>query len=319
MKLLKVSIVVITYNEEKNIRDCLDSLIKINYPKSNYEIMVVDTSKDATPEIVKTYKGVKLFRPRKKGFANQRNEGLNKSKYDYIAFTDADCIVPSNCLKILVQNIGDNAGIGGNAYHPPTSPWFGKMVACLGTPAGGAIGLEYFFKGKVNMIVTCNALFKKCALEKINGFDNKLKYGGEDTDISRKLVEAGYTLKHHPKSYVYHKTRNSFKEFLRWNFLRGKSNYFVNRSSIFKLFLFSPVSFIFFVVLMFFIVPSWKTSLLLILFVIWFFSFGVFAFAYRRPMKGLFNRKKQIPISLFYISGSCDFLWRCMQEWEQCT
>ena len=33
-------------------------------------------------------------------------------------------------------------GVGGNAYPPINSPYIGKCIACLGYPAGGAIGIE---------------------------------------------------------------------------------------------------------------------------------------------------------------------------------
>jgi glycosyltransferase involved in cell wall biosynthesis len=50
-----VSVVVITYNEEKNIDDCLKSLINQDYPKEAYEIIVVDVSNDKTAELASKY------------------------------------------------------------------------------------------------------------------------------------------------------------------------------------------------------------------------------------------------------------------------
>jgi len=51
---MKISIVVPVYNEEAMISSCLDSLITQNYPKKNYEIVVVnDGSTDSTLKIIK--------------------------------------------------------------------------------------------------------------------------------------------------------------------------------------------------------------------------------------------------------------------------
>ena len=48
-----VSIIIPTYNEEKNIRECLNSVLEFNYPLNSLEIFVVDgMSEDKTREIV---------------------------------------------------------------------------------------------------------------------------------------------------------------------------------------------------------------------------------------------------------------------------
>ena len=57
-----VSIVVITYNEEKNISGCLSSLLKVDYPKNKYEILVIDASTDKTFDIASKFKNVKVIK-----------------------------------------------------------------------------------------------------------------------------------------------------------------------------------------------------------------------------------------------------------------
>ncbi|MHA1146266.1 MAG: glycosyltransferase, partial [Candidatus Helarchaeota archaeon] len=49
----EVSVIVCTKNEEKNIATVLSSLLAVDYPKDKYEILIVDESKDRTPEIVR--------------------------------------------------------------------------------------------------------------------------------------------------------------------------------------------------------------------------------------------------------------------------
>ena len=41
-----ISVIIITYNEEKNIKDCLNSLPELDYPKDRCEVIVVDSSTD---------------------------------------------------------------------------------------------------------------------------------------------------------------------------------------------------------------------------------------------------------------------------------
>ena len=63
---LSYSIVVPTYNEEKDIEETLKCLTSLNY--DNYDVIIVDDSNDNTPNIIKRYQGnkIKLIRPKKK-------------------------------------------------------------------------------------------------------------------------------------------------------------------------------------------------------------------------------------------------------------
>ncbi len=55
----KISAVIITYNEEKFIGKCLDSIINQTYPKDQLELLVVDgMSTDKTREMVKELTGL---------------------------------------------------------------------------------------------------------------------------------------------------------------------------------------------------------------------------------------------------------------------
>lgn len=87
---MKISTVVLTRDEERNIKRCLDSL------KFCDEIIVVDDfSTDKTvkmvDEVLKSNKMYKVFqRKLNRDFAEQRNFGMSKAKNDWILFIDAD-------------------------------------------------------------------------------------------------------------------------------------------------------------------------------------------------------------------------------------
>ncbi|SRR5258708_1807333 len=86
-----ISAVVLTKNEEKNIKRCLSSLTWAD------EIIIIDDySTDFTiRKIEKTNKKAKIYRRHlNNDFAAQRNYGLSKAKGDWILFLDADEIIP---------------------------------------------------------------------------------------------------------------------------------------------------------------------------------------------------------------------------------
>lgn len=97
--MLKYSIIVPTYNEEKDIAQTLDCLVRIDYPSK--EILVVDDSTDRTPEIVGRYAGagVRLIRPAvRKGRCEARNIGIREAAGDVLVILNADVHLPADFL-----------------------------------------------------------------------------------------------------------------------------------------------------------------------------------------------------------------------------
>ncbi len=81
----KLSAVIITYNEEKNIETCIDSLLEVAD-----EILVVDSfSTDKTEEICKS-KNIRFIQNAFEGHIQQKNFAMNKASYRYVLSLDAD-------------------------------------------------------------------------------------------------------------------------------------------------------------------------------------------------------------------------------------
>ena len=86
---MKLSVVLITHNEERNLGRTLES-VKPLVADGRCEIIVVDSgSTDRTVEISETY-GAKVFLEEWKGFAAQKNSALDKASGDWIFSLDAD-------------------------------------------------------------------------------------------------------------------------------------------------------------------------------------------------------------------------------------
>ncbi len=82
---MKISAVVITFNEEKNIGRCLDSIRGVAD-----EIIVLDAnSTDRTPEIVRKYE-VRFIQREWEDFSNNKNYANQQARYDFILSVDAD-------------------------------------------------------------------------------------------------------------------------------------------------------------------------------------------------------------------------------------
>ena len=81
----KLSALVLTYNEEEHIADCLDSISWIE------QVVVVDSySDDRTKEICQQFDNLDFYENEFKDFASQRNFGLDKIETDWVFVIDAD-------------------------------------------------------------------------------------------------------------------------------------------------------------------------------------------------------------------------------------
>ena len=81
----RISAVITTFNEERNIADCIESLLWCD------EVVVVDSfSTDRTPEIARAYEKVRLLQRPYMGSASQKNWSMDQTQYEWILIFDAD-------------------------------------------------------------------------------------------------------------------------------------------------------------------------------------------------------------------------------------
>lgn len=100
---MKISAVIITYNEEKNLARCLSSIKELAD-----EILVLDSfSKDKTQEIALEF-GAKFEQHAFDGHIEQKNRAMHLAKYEYVLSLDADEAL-SDKLQKHIQNIKKSA------------------------------------------------------------------------------------------------------------------------------------------------------------------------------------------------------------------
>jgi len=98
VKMVKISAVIITYNEEKNISRCIDSVKSVAD-----EIVVLDCfSTDRTREICEE-KGVQFFQEEFPGFAKQKNRAVALASNDYVLSLDADEYLSSELTQSILK------------------------------------------------------------------------------------------------------------------------------------------------------------------------------------------------------------------------
>jgi hypothetical protein len=209
---MKASIVVLGYNGEKYLRDALESLLNLDFPKRDYEIIYVDNnSTDNSCKIVeeyeKKYKNVRVIRNESNlGFAAGNNVGIRAANGEYIALFNQDAIADKNWLGELVNLMEKNSKIGaacGKIYYKDSYDlYFG----------GGRIFYGGFCwnwslndkEGECDYVSGCAMLIRRKVLEEVGLLDEDMFAYYEETDLCARIKKAGYRIYYTPKAVVWH-------------------------------------------------------------------------------------------------------------------
>lgn len=102
-----ISVIIALKNEESNVHALMQSLDQLDYPKELFEIILVDDhSSDCTAEILSQYKNesIQVYLNTQRGKKSAILTGISYAKGDWVAVTDADCLVPKSWLQALAES-----------------------------------------------------------------------------------------------------------------------------------------------------------------------------------------------------------------------
>jgi GT2 family glycosyltransferase len=207
----RISVVVCTYNGERTIRDCLEGLLKLDYP--DFEVIVVDDgSTDATASIAR-HCGYAPITTGHRGLGHARNVGIEAATGEIVAFIDDDARPDPHWLTYLAVTFlrTNHVGVGGPNVAPAED---GVVADCVANAPGGPVHV-LLSDQEAEHIPGCNMAFRKADLEAIGGFDPQFHAAGDDVDVCWRLQRAGGTLGFSPAAMVWHHRRNSVRSYWR--------------------------------------------------------------------------------------------------------
>jgi glycosyltransferase involved in cell wall biosynthesis len=184
-----ITVVVPTFNEEKNIVACLESLNRQALPRSEFEIIVVDgNSTDRTRELAAPLADL-VFVQTSPRVGGARNDGATRARGEIVAFADADCIVPPDWLLRIRDDFAK--------YHPvevygtvyPKEGGFRNRIA-LGL-ANTFARLGYHTR-TLYYSLGCNTAVDRAAFIQAGMY--RSMDAGEDIEISLRMKQIGKVL-----------------------------------------------------------------------------------------------------------------------------
>jgi glycosyltransferase involved in cell wall biosynthesis len=206
-----VSVVIPSFNSANTIIRCLDSIFG-QETDLVYEVIVVDSSNDNTPDLVRNkFPSINLIHLDQQTMpGGARNIGAKKAKADIVSFIDSDCIAHPDWLNTAVDSIHLGHTIIGGAVANATPK------SLIGT-ADYFITFSGWLPGtvvrEVPLLPSCNLICQRQAFEILDGFPPEL-LAGEDMLFSLKAAKK-YKLIFDPRITVYHINRKHMKDLVR--------------------------------------------------------------------------------------------------------
>lgn len=228
-----VTVMVPAHNESIVIRKTMEALLKFDYPKDKYEIIVInDNSSDDSAQVLKN---IQLNNPHAriivintdnivggKGKSNALNIALSMASGSVIAIYDADNTPEKQALKILVENLMSDDKLGAVIGKFRTRNKYASLltrfvnIETLAYQCMNQAGRYFFFK--LCTIPGTNYVIRRELIDRMGGWDvNAL---AEDTEISFRLYRMGYYIKFMPLAVTWEqepqKLKQWFKQRTRW-------------------------------------------------------------------------------------------------------
>ncbi len=225
---MDISIVIVTWNSQEFIRNCLDSIYLLP-DKVRYEIVVIDNgSSDETTKIVREfYPEVNLIENRRNlGYAKANNQGIKKAKGKYILLLNPDTEVSVNSLALMYEFMEKNPQVGAlgpKLLNPdrtiqPSCREFPTFITLIWEFSGlsrvfskskifGSWRMGYFAFDRpieVDQPMGSCLMIRRETLKDIGLFDENFSMFFNDVDLCFRIKRAGWKIYFYPDVQVIH-------------------------------------------------------------------------------------------------------------------
>ena len=210
-KLPFVSLVVPVYNGESTIKECLDSIMALDYSREKLEVIAVDDgSTDKTMSILKNYP-VKLVQEEHGGYPSAMNAGLMVAQGEIRVIVDADTYVEKAWLtKILEEFKDEKVGIvSGYVATKPNAKFWARIVGFESEDRYDQMKSKY-----VDFITSTCTAYRKEVFDQVGLFNETLKRGS-DEDLAERASKAGWKIVLNKGAYCYHDWSSSIRRYFK--------------------------------------------------------------------------------------------------------
>lgn len=225
---MKLSIVILCWNDRKVVLDCLRS-IYATVKSTECEVLVSDNgSTDGSIELIRKEfpQAILLENGTNLRFAKGNNVAIRASRGEYVLILNPDTIIHEGTLDGLIKYADEHPSAGAfgcqvlfrdGTYQPVQRPIFTiRSEWCWALGLGKLARFsEWFHSGSypnwhgerertVGWLAGCFILARGELLRSLGGFDEQFFYYYEDTDLCRRIWESGQSILFTPKFTITH-------------------------------------------------------------------------------------------------------------------
>ncbi len=233
--MMNTSVVIATKNSVKTIEECLSSLMP--YYEQGYisEIVAVDGySSDGTLDVIKRYP-VKVLLEKKKGLSVAYEIGWRNAKGELILFLDSDAYLEDDFFPEIFEFFQDDEmGVVGAEAKTVISNRLSRIIAQWDSYHSEKIKkmqndsplswferlyrkLVWFGESQVAITGPCY-IARRSSLEGVDGFLPYQRIGGEDYNLSERIIKAGWETTWWLGAPVYHYPRPTLRQLEKQHF-----------------------------------------------------------------------------------------------------
>lgn len=253
---MKISFVVVAYNEGKTLPRLFADLCAQDYPHSKIEVLLIDSmSGDNTWALMEQFsenqndfESIKLYKNKNKTLPYGCNIALENYTGDAIVRIDAHASIPCDFISKNVQVLKSGEMVSGGQRPniiDEDSPWKKTLLAAEQSMFGSSIASYRHSTQRRYVSSIFHGMYRREVYDKAGPYDVRLART-EDNDMSYRIREAGFRICYDPNIISYQHTRSTLKTMLRQKYLNG---YWIGKTmgispKCFSLFHFVPFCFV---------------------------------------------------------------------------
>jgi len=229
----KVSVIVPSFNEKSNIKNCIESLLNNNYPLELLEILIVDgISDDGTTQIIEElcteYSNVHLIINNERITPVALNLGVMTAKGNFIMIGSAHSWFPPDYIsKLMHFMLNNDADVVGGLLETRTNKTSTESLAITKVLSNKfGVGNSYFRVGSKNPVKVDTVpfgLYKRSVFQEVGYYNEKL-VRNHDIEFSKRLLKKGFKIYLLPDPICYYYARDNFLDLAKNSFHNGMWN-----------------------------------------------------------------------------------------------
>jgi glycosyltransferase involved in cell wall biosynthesis len=218
-----ISVIIAAYDDWLALKNCLESLSHQGQPPDFEVIVVDDGSRFPVPKSISERRAdlrLSVIRLRHSGISSSRNDGIQVAKGSILLFTDCDCVLDTNCLRLLADEI---------ARYPQDDCFQLRLTGDVSSFAGRAEELQLSSvqqerclpSGHIKYLNTSGFAIRRTSPYLLSGLFDPSARRGEDTLLLSRLIENSQLPRYLSEAVIQHNVQLTLPRYVLKGFLSG--------------------------------------------------------------------------------------------------